>query len=105
MEPFKRANIGYQDFWDNSLGWFLGFQFILQEEALLIIITINLKFLSPSDKNLIFVPPLGQTSVNLRSAAPSTLQVKTFCHLFTPGLTQKATLEMHFQLFSRPVIN
>ena len=26
VQPFTRANIGYQDFWDKSLGWFLGFQ-------------------------------------------------------------------------------
>ena len=28
VQPFKRANIGYQDFWDKSLWLFLGFQYI-----------------------------------------------------------------------------
>ena len=27
VQPLKRANIGYQDFWDKSFGRFFGFQY------------------------------------------------------------------------------
>ena len=29
VQPLKRAYIGYQDFWDKSLGWFLRFRLFI----------------------------------------------------------------------------
>ena len=35
MQPLKRANIDYQDLLDKSLGWFVGFQYILFKEHII----------------------------------------------------------------------